>query len=171
MAEPCPPGPGLWGALCALRHSPDRHPSGHAPITAEGLLPHRLAIRPPSAQVSPPRGPWSSGLRPLHGGAHARPVSRPGASGPQPPRWVWVSTDGTVPARPGLLRTFGDVTFLSAAKRASQQLEAFVAEPSLCLRSVAQSCLTLPPHGLQHARLPCLSPSAGACSNSCPSSW
>ena len=24
------------------------------------------------------------------------------------------------------------------------------------------------PHGLQHARLPCLSPSPGACSNSCP---
>ena len=27
------------------------------------------------------------------------------------------------------------------------------------------------PHGLQHARLPCLSPTPGACSNSCPSSW
>jgi len=28
------------------------------------------------------------------------------------------------------------------------------------------------PHGLQHARLPCLSPSLGACSNSCPlSQW
>ena len=26
------------------------------------------------------------------------------------------------------------------------------------------------PHGLQHARLPCPSPSPGACSNSCPSS-
>ena len=25
------------------------------------------------------------------------------------------------------------------------------------------------PHGLQHARLPCPSPTAGACSNSCPS--
>ena len=37
--------------------------------------------------------------------------------------------------------------------------------------SVAQSCLTLWPHGLQHARLPCPSPTSGACSNSCPSSW
>ena len=37
--------------------------------------------------------------------------------------------------------------------------------------SVAQSCLTLGPHGLQHARLPGLSPSPGACSNSCPLSW
>ena len=27
------------------------------------------------------------------------------------------------------------------------------------------------PHGLQHTRLPCLSPTPGACSNSCPSSW
>ena len=27
------------------------------------------------------------------------------------------------------------------------------------------------PHGLQHTRLPCPSPTPGACSNSCPSSW
>ena len=27
------------------------------------------------------------------------------------------------------------------------------------------------PHRLQHARLPCSSPSLGACSNSCPLSW
>ena len=37
--------------------------------------------------------------------------------------------------------------------------------------SVGQPCLTLRPHGLQHARLPCPSPTPGACSNSCPSSW
>ena len=37
---------------------------------------------------------------------------------------------------------------------------------------VVQSCLTLcmQPHGLQHARLPCPSPTSRACSNSCPSS-
>ena len=29
----------------------------------------------------------------------------------------------------------------------------------------------LPPHGLQHTRLPCPSPSPRACSNSCPLSW
>ena len=29
---------------------------------------------------------------------------------------------------------------------------------------------SLQPHGLQHAKLPCPSPTAGACSNSCPSS-
>ena len=38
------------------------------------------------------------------------------------------------------------------------------------ISSVVQSCLTLQPHGLQHARLPCPSPTPGACSNSCPSS-
>ena len=30
---------------------------------------------------------------------------------------------------------------------------------------------SLRPHGLQHARLPCLSLSPGICSNSCPLSW
>ena len=30
---------------------------------------------------------------------------------------------------------------------------------------------SLPPHGLQQARLPCLSPSPGICSNSCLLSW
>ena len=40
------------------------------------------------------------------------------------------------------------------------------------LSSVAQSCLTLWPHGLQHARLPCPSPTPRAYSNSCPlSRW
>ena len=29
----------------------------------------------------------------------------------------------------------------------------------------------LRPHGLQHSRLPCPSPTPGACSNSCPWSW
>ena len=38
--------------------------------------------------------------------------------------------------------------------------------------SVAQSCLTLWSHELKHSKLPCLSPSPGACSNSCPlSQW
>ena len=37
---------------------------------------------------------------------------------------------------------------------------------------VAQLCSTLQPHGLQHTRLPCPSPSPWICSNSCPlSSW
>ena len=42
---------------------------------------------------------------------------------------------------------------------------------TFCFWSVTQLCLTLPPHGLQHTRLPCPSPSPGACSNSCPLSW
>ena len=37
--------------------------------------------------------------------------------------------------------------------------------------SVTQSCLTLWPHGLQHARPPCPSPSPGIYANSSPLSW
>ena len=37
--------------------------------------------------------------------------------------------------------------------------------------SVAQSCPTLRPHGLQNARPPCPSPTPGVYSNSCPLSW
>ena len=38
--------------------------------------------------------------------------------------------------------------------------------------SVAKLCLTMRPHGLQHARLPCPSRSPWVCSNSCPlSQW
>ena len=37
--------------------------------------------------------------------------------------------------------------------------------------SVAQSCPSLQPHGLQHSRLPCQSPTSRTCSNSCLSSW
>ena len=38
--------------------------------------------------------------------------------------------------------------------------------------SVTQLCLTLQPHGLQHARLPCPSPTPRANTNSCPlSQW
>ena len=42
-----------------------------------------------------------------------------------------------------------------------------------CCYSVAKLCLThCDPHGLQHTRLPCPSPSPGACSNSSPlSQW
>ena len=41
----------------------------------------------------------------------------------------------------------------------------------LIFSSAAQSCLTLRPHGLQHTRFPCPSPTLGACSNWSPSSW
>ena len=41
-----------------------------------------------------------------------------------------------------------------------------------CCCSVAESCLTLQPHGLQHARLPCPALSPGVCSNLYPlSHW
>ena len=37
-----------------------------------------------------------------------------------------------------------------------------------CFCWVIQSCMTLWPHRLQHARLPCPLPSPGMCSDSCP---
>ena len=41
----------------------------------------------------------------------------------------------------------------------------------LCCGFGAQLCLTpCDPHGLKHTRLPCSSPTPGACSDSCPSS-
>ena len=43
--------------------------------------------------------------------------------------------------------------------------------PTSQFSSVAQSCPTLQPNGLQHARPPCPSPTPRACSNSCPLSW
>ena len=43
--------------------------------------------------------------------------------------------------------------------------------PKWLLCSVAQSSNFLWPHGLQHARFPCPSPSPKLCSNSCPLSW
>ena len=42
---------------------------------------------------------------------------------------------------------------------------------SVQFSSVAQSSDSLRPHGPQHARLPCPSPTTTACSNSCPLSW
>ena len=51
-------------------------------------------------------------------------------------------------------------------------IQAASLEPeSVQFSSVAQSCPTLQPHGLQHARPPCSSPTPGAYSNSCPLSW
>ena len=40
-----------------------------------------------------------------------------------------------------------------------------------CCGSVTPSCPTLWPHGLQHTRLPCPSPSPIVYSNSCPLNW
>ena len=41
---------------------------------------------------------------------------------------------------------------------------------NICVAQFSRSVLSdsLRPHGLQHARLPCPSPTPGACSNSCP---
>ena len=43
--------------------------------------------------------------------------------------------------------------------------------PSVQVSSVAQSCPTLWPHEMQHARPPCPAPTPGVHPNSCPLSW
>ena len=56
-----------------------------------------------------------------------------------------------------------------------QRLKRLLCLKSVCFSSVQFSCSvvsdSLQPHGLQHARFPCPSPTPGVCSNSCPSSW
>ena len=49
--------------------------------------------------------------------------------------------------------------------------QTFYRASSVQFSSVAQSCPTLQPHGLQHTRLPCPSPTPRAYSNSSPSHW
>ena len=58
-------------------------------------------------------------------------------------------------------------------KKTQDACRAWCDKQSFCCCSVAKPCLTLCEcHGLQHARLPCLSLSARVCSNSCPlSQW
>ena len=58
----------------------------------------------------------------------------------------------------------------------SKNCESLYSTPVICIISSVQFSLSvvyssLRPHGLQHARLPCPSPTPGACSNSCPLNW
>ena len=65
-----------------------------------------------------------------------------------------------------------DVTWFTTIRKSRSQ-----SNPSVsCICSLQFSCSvvsnSLRPHGLQHTRLPCPSPTLGACSNSCPlSRW
>ena len=58
--------------------------------------------------------------------------------------------------------TFGGNTY--------QNVECCINLSSVQFSSVTQSD-SLRPHGMQHARLPCPSPTSGDCSNSCSLSW
>ena len=77
-------------------------------------------------------------------------------------RWSSTSWAGESPGRDCWLERVG-----------VQETEAFCVQGSqsincCCCCLVPKSCPTLPPHGLQHARLPCPSPSTGVYSSSCP---
>ena len=55
--------------------------------------------------------------------------------------------------------------------RGTSQGLLILGSPFQCQFSHSVVSDSLRPHGLQHARLSCPSPSPGACSNSCPLSW
>ena len=73
--------------------------------------------------------------------------------------WWWLSPGSPKSSHPCPWLHFPTPTCISLASHSVQ------------FSSVAQSCLTLWPHGLQHTSLLCSSPTLGACSNSCPLSW
>ena len=63
---------------------------------------------------------------------------------------------------------------MSCAVHYLHKFKIYILFTDICIQfsSIAQSCLdSLRPHGLQHARLLCPSPTPGACSNSCALSW
>ena len=69
---------------------------------------------------------------------------------------------------PGLyMWTLNVVTYIFLSGSQGEIIHIYTKLAACC--SVAKSCLTLQPHGLQHARLPCPSLSPWICSNSCPS--
>ena len=70
-----------------------------------------------------------------------------------------------------ILYTARESSPLFTANKESPHAAKTKCSPQLLLFSCSVMSDSLPPHGLQHARLPCPSPSSGACSNSCPLSW
>ena len=67
-----------------------------------------------------------------------------------------------------------DRTCISCIGQTSSLLLSYQGSPETCSVQFSHSIMSdcLRPHGLQHARLPCPSPTLGACSNSCPlSQW
>ena len=64
-----------------------------------------------------------------------------------------------------------DCLFSWGIRKHTTKAGPYIILSSVQFSSVAQSCPTLQPHELQHARPPCLSPTPGVHSNSCPLSW
>ena len=92
--------------------------------------------------------------------------------------FLWTPTPLVTPSRrrvwllwgthPSLSTTFLSILSLMSICLPSISVYHLPSSPEPQFSSVTQSCLTLWPHGLQHARVPCPSPPPAACSNSCP---
>ena len=63
------------------------------------------------------------------------------------------------------------ITMLTEGESSCKNYTRSHPRPSYCCCSVAKSCPTLWPHGLQYTSLPCPSLSPGVHSNSCPLNW
>ena len=78
-------------------------------------------------------------------------------------------------AERSLNQTSGHRTWKPAIQLTQQHLsickKAEITAPSSVQFSCSDVSNSLQPHGLQHAGLPCPSPTLAACSNSCPLSW
>ena len=83
------------------------------------------------------------------------------------PKWAQIVTSGQKMASDCQCLCWQGSSMLSTSHLLQLSLSA-----SGCCCSVVHTPLTLLwPHGLQHTRMPCPSPSLGVCSNSCPLSW
>ena len=84
--------------------------------------------------------------------------------------WVWVNSGSWWwTGRSGVLQFMGSQRVRHNWVTDSNRTDSKVNWLLLFSYSVVSESLW--PHGLRHARLPCPSPSHGACSNSCPLSW
>ena len=80
---------------------------------------------------------------------------------------IWLKPKAKGRFNPGRLNPIHPILLLKDKSRKNGILEQ--QGPIQFSHSVVSD--SLQPHGLQHARPPCPSPTPGACSNSCPLSW
>ena len=77
----------------------------------------------------------------------------------------WVVTDDPMDIK-RIIRKCCEQLCLEIELRKMEQFHYLLKVKGCCL--VAQSWLTLQPHGVQHTRLPCPSPSPKVCPSTCP---
>ena len=129
---------------------------------AHTLVPPQIALKKQVCTVdrcSLNNSSWPTAAFPLH-------LSLPR------PLPTFLAKSGTLSTAPVVLKLW----LISDSAGVSQTIDCWAPPPEflnqwVCFSSVAQVCPdSLRPHGPQHTRPPCLSPTPGVYSNSCPSS-